>query len=365
VILAPGRVDVGVRRNLSPQRILILKPCCLGDLVQTTAVIAAVHQHWPAAAITVGTGRHSAPAVAHHPAVAALLDVGGVGVHTRRHPLEPLRLLPILRRQRFDLTIVPDRSPVLSVLTRLAGIPIRAGYDSGGRGRWYTTRSVPLPRAHELDQAQRLLTALGIAELSLPHVYPGEEGMAQASAILGELPTATPLAIIAPGGGENPGMRMLSKRWSTSGFSAIARVLQQAGATVILVGAAADRPVTASVAREAPKVYDLAGRTSLAALGGLAARASVYIGNDSGTTHLAAAAGCPTVAIFGPTAPELYAPRGRWVRIVAPGLVDRAGGNGTVRDPYVFGGAWQDNVSAAEVGALALAGLRLSPAGGD
>lgn len=355
----------GTVSDHSPRRILILKPCCLGDLIQATAVIAAVHRRWPAAAIAVGTGRYAAPAVAEHPAVTSLLDVGSVGVQTRRRPLEALRLLPTLHRARFDLAIVPDRSPVLSVLTWLAHIPVRAGYDSGGRGRWYTIRSVPLPRAHEADQAQRLLSALGITDLPLPHYYPGDRGMADAKVLLGALPIRGPLAIIAPGGGENPGARMPTKRWNASGFSSVARVLQHAGATVILVGSAADRSVTAAVARQAPGTFDLAGRTSLAALADIASKARVYVGNDSGPTHLAAATGCPTVAIFGPTAAELYAPRGPWVRTVEPETGRRSGGNGTVRDPYTYAGPWQDDVSPAEVGALALAALRYSGSRGD
>ncbi|HEY8745116.1 MAG TPA: hypothetical protein VIU62_18660, partial [Chloroflexota bacterium] len=64
---------------VAPRRVLLLKPCCLGDLVQANAVIAAAHQHWPSAAISVGTGRWSAAAVAHHPAVSEVIDVGNVG----------------------------------------------------------------------------------------------------------------------------------------------------------------------------------------------------------------------------------------------------------------------------------------------
>ncbi|HEV7215764.1 MAG TPA: hypothetical protein VGP33_11640, partial [Chloroflexota bacterium] len=91
---------------VAPRRILLLKPCCLGDVVQMAAVIAAVKERWPAATITVGTGRWSAPAIMNHPAVADIVDVGGLGLRGKQRPADLLGLVPRLRRRRFDLAIV-------------------------------------------------------------------------------------------------------------------------------------------------------------------------------------------------------------------------------------------------------------------
>lgn len=341
----------------SPARLVVLKPCCLGDLVQATAVLAALHDRWHDAPITVGSGRWSLPAVAHHPAVAATFDLGNAGVRGRQRPADLLRLWRALRRGRFDLAVVPDRSPVLCLLTFLAAIPARAGLDSGGRGRLYTVRAAPLPRAHELDQAARLLAQLGIRALPLPRVYPGPEGEREAAALAATLPTGRPLALLAPGGGENPGTTMPSKRWDPAGFAALAQALQADGLAPVLVGAASDRAAAAAVLAAAPELLDWTGRTSVAGLAALAGRARLYVGNDSGTTHLAAAAGCPTVAVFGPTAPALYGPRGRWVRALAPDPSRRSGGSGSVRDPYRFAGAWQPLVETEHVIAAAHAAL--------
>jgi ADP-heptose:LPS heptosyltransferase len=150
---------------------------------------------------------------------------------------------------------------------------------------------------------------------------------------------------------------MHSKRWSASGYAAVAATLQAAGATVALVGADSDRAAATAVTRYGAPVHDLIGKTSVACLGALAARSRVFVGNDSGMTHLAAATGCPTVAIFGPTEPGLYAPRGQWVRVVSPSPRHRSGGDGSVRQPYRFVGPWQEHVSAATVSEAALAGL--------
>ncbi|MGI8914466.1 MAG: glycosyltransferase family 9 protein [Chloroflexota bacterium] len=347
------------RLAMSPRRILVLKPCCLGDLVQTTSVIAALQEHWPAAEITVGTGRWSAPAVDHHPSVAAVIDVGTIGLRGKQRPAELLRLWSLVRRRRFDMAVVPDRSPVPAILLWLCGIPVRAGYDSGGRGRWYTVRVTPRPQLHELDQAQRLLQPLGVAFLPLPRVYPGPEGTAEGRAVRATMPNSGPLALLAPGGGANPGTQMPSKRWDPAGFASVAAALHAAGATVALVGAAGDRAVAAAVRATAPAVHDRTGQTSIAGLAALAATAGVMVANDSGVAHLAAAVGCPTVAIFGPTSAELYAPRGDWVRIIAPPGADRLRGDGSVRQPFVFHSRWQDAIPLAAVRDSALAGLRI------
>ena len=347
--------------TVTPRRILLLKPCCLGDVVQMTAVVAALQARWSEAAITVGVGRWSRPAVLHHPAVAEIVDLGQLGLRGKQRPSDLLRLWPTLRRRRFDLAIVPDRSPVLSLLTWLCGARIRAGYDSGGRGRWYTIRVQPLPGLHELDQALRLLTTFGIESLPWPTYFPGRQGAAEASEIRSVMPAGRPLALIAAGGGMNPGTHMPEKRWSTAGFAHVATALQAVGATVALVGAPSDRAASDAVLRVVPDLQDLTGRTTLASLGALASRSSVFIGNDSGVTHLAAATGCPTVAIFGPTASQLYAPRGPYVQVVAPDAAARMGGEGSVRDPFRYAGPWQEQVRGSTVSSAALAALRPCP----
>jgi heptosyltransferase-2/heptosyltransferase-3 len=252
---------------------------------------------------------------------------------------------------------------VLSLLTWLCGIGHRAGYDSGGRGRWYSVRVQPLPGLHELDQALRLLTPLGIGSLPLPTFFPGQQGVAEAAEIMRALPVGRPLALLAPGGGLNPGTPMPEKRWSASGFAGVAATLQGQGAAVALVGANSDRAASDAVLRTIPELHDLTGQTTLAGLGALAGRSSLFIGNDSGVTHLAAAAGCPTVAIFGPTAPQLYAPRGPSVQVVAPDAA-RMGGLGSVRDPFIYDRPWQEYVTSAMVCAAALAALRPFPPAG-
>ncbi|MFO7273077.1 MAG: glycosyltransferase family 9 protein, partial [Sphaerobacter thermophilus] len=93
----------------------------------------------------------------------------------------------------------------------------------------------------------------------------------------------------------------------------------EAGVRVILAGASSDRAAVAAVVRrtQAP-VVNLCGRLTLDELAAVAERAALYVGNDSGTSHLAAAVGTPTVTIFGPTNPGRYRPLGPHARVCAP-----------------------------------------------
>jgi len=110
--------------------------------------------------------------------------------------------------------------------------------------------------------------------------------------------------------GASPGRP--GKRWPH--YAALAAGL---GLPAVVVGGKAEAPLAAGLTAAVPGAIDLAGRTSLADIGALARRAACAIGNDTGPTHLIAAAGCPTLALFGAESdPALCAPRGRAVAVL-------------------------------------------------
>lgn len=117
------------------------------------------------------------------------------------------------------------------------------------------------------------------------------------------------LAVISPGSGSGV------KNWAPDRFGAVAEWLTKVeGMRVAWVGSDGERSLK-PVGREGD--WDWMGRTELGLLGALLEGAGVWVGNDSGVMHLAAAVGCPTVSVWGPTEPEKWAPRGekhRWVR---------------------------------------------------
>lgn len=116
----------------------------------------------------------------------------------------------------------------------------------------------------------------------------------------------------------HPGSGGQRKRWPAEGFSDLAeRATAMWGAAVLLLSGPADEEAFAAVRSGAPRariipLKDLPLREAASIL----ALCSVFVGSDSGITHLSAAVGTPTVALFGPTDPALWGPRGDHVRII-------------------------------------------------
>jgi heptosyltransferase III len=123
-----------------------------------------------------------------------------------------------------------------------------------------------------------------------------------------------------------PGAGSSAKAWP--GFAALARRLRDRGLPVIALAGPADGPVVDSLLRSGAVAEDALARDwSLSEIAALLSLVRATVGNDSGPSHLAAAVGCPTVAVFGPTDPVVWAPVGTHVRVVAgrPGTAPWAG----------------------------------------
>jgi ADP-heptose:LPS heptosyltransferase len=109
------------------------------------------------------------------------------------------------------------------------------------------------------------------------------------------------------------------KQWPAERFGEVARrLIADRGATIVLTGSAADRPLVDAVKGSLPagRVIDVAGTLDLPALGAVLERLDLLVTGDTGPMHLAHAVGTPIVAVFGPSAPARYAPRGPLDRII-------------------------------------------------
>jgi lipopolysaccharide heptosyltransferase II len=341
------------RRRALPAvpRLLILKPCCLGDVLMATPVVAALRARWPTAIIDFAVGPWSRPMVAGNPHIDQLLDCGRVGAG-RYGVADWLSLARQVRRGGYDVCLVLDRSPALALIPALAGAPHRVGLDSDGRGFSLTQRVSVQEGQHEVDLYLACAEALGVStddarlqffptpeatesvrdllsnpwsagsrtaqEMRQPPVTLNGAKQSEKSAPLEALHSVqsdiSDVAVVHPAGGQNPGMRLSAKRWPAERFvTLIRRILDETALRVILVGGAEDQPLAESI-REGvsggSRVISLAGALSFDQLGALLQRASLFVGNDTGAMHLAVAVGTPTVGIFGPSDPRQYGPYG-------------------------------------------------------
>jgi len=297
---------------LTPRRLVALKSCCLGDALEATPLLGALRRAYPEARLVAGVGRWSRPALLNNPDLDGLLDLEDVGIG-RPDPGAYARVVRRLRAGRFDLALALDRTPLLTTLPLLAGIPVRAGIDSAGRGFALNVRVPWAVVEQEAALFLRVGRALGVStDDARLRFVPVADDVATVGRLWGEAGLEGARAVaLAPGGGQNPGMTLQAKRWPPARYAALAdRLHEEHGLRVVLAGSQDDAAVAAEVRRLArAPVTNLAGRTtSFGALGALFARCVLFVGNDSGPMHLAAAVGTPVVAVFGPTDPAVYAP---------------------------------------------------------
>jgi ADP-heptose:LPS heptosyltransferase len=150
---------------------------------------------------------------------------------------------------------------------------------------------------HTIERQRDQLRGAGIADFPRPDI-----GFLTSRAVP-ELPSD--FAMLVPGAAPH----RPAKRWPAEYFGQLARLLVARGLTPVVVGTEAD--LAATIRAACPQAVDLTGRTQLADLFAVAARARLAIGNDTGPMHIAAAAGCPCIVLFsGDSDPALTAPRG-------------------------------------------------------
>jgi len=298
--------------DINPQRIVFIRPCCIGDVVMATGALSALRETYPEAHITWAVGTWSARAVEHHPAIDAILDTGNADLPVRT--IDGFRrFVRQLRNGNFDLAMSLVRSPLMSLAVMLSGIPYRAGLDSLGRGFGYNIR-VPIDPTDRQQEGGIYLNVIStLAGKSIP-IYANLPVLDKAhQSVQHKLATAgvTPPYIVAhPGGGSNPGMQMDSKRYPPDQLAQVLNhVASELSASVILIGGPADQPLVTAVRDRLDRpAVEFVGSLSFQEIGALAKSSLFYIGNDTGLTHLASASGARTVMIMGPTDPERYAP---------------------------------------------------------
>jgi ADP-heptose:LPS heptosyltransferase len=316
--------------SLPPRRVVLILPCCIGDVVLATATLKALRRAFPDAHITWAVGNWSKGVIEHHDRLDAVLDTGPEALPVRSMK-GFWRFVSQLRAGKFDLVVSLVRSPLMSAAVLLSGIPQRAGLDSAGRGFGYTIRApvdAHTPR-HEAEIYLDVARALGVDTHDCwVNVPVSETDHQRVRTLLTERGVRQPFIVINPTGGRNPGMVMDSKRWPPENFALLADHLSMNLSTfspplhrmerglggevktnLVLLGGPGDEAIVRAVegAMNVPTIT-LVGELSFGEIASLAALSALYIGNDTGLTHLAAASGAKTAMILGPSDPARYAP---------------------------------------------------------
>ncbi|WP_158744219.1 glycosyltransferase family 9 protein [Acidisphaera sp. L21] len=283
-------------------RILVIKLGALGDFVLAFGPFAAIRAQHPGADLTLLT---TAP-FAEMARAAPWFD--RVVTDMRPRPWNLAALWRLRRSLRgFDLVYDLQTSGRSGWYFRLAGRPDWSGIAPGcSRPHANPGRN----QMHTLERQRDQLEMAGVAQFPSPDF-----------GWLASTPGFDQLGCVALIPGAAP--HRPRKRWPAERFGALAQVLVERGQTPVILGSGADTLHAAIIRAACPQAIDLTGRTSLLELGGVLARASLAVGNDTGPTHLAAALGIPTIALFSNDSdPALTRPRGDVTVLAAANLAD-------------------------------------------
>lgn len=296
--------------KIEPERVCIIKPSAMGDVIHAMPILSALRQRWPSAHLSWIVNRPFAELLDGHPDLDELIvyDRGRKGLDGRKFGGMAV-LLGRLVRDRFDLAIDLQgllRSALMVAATRAR---IRVGMADAREGaRWFYTHRVDAPRLgmHAVNRALRVARQFG-AEVAEPrfNLPIDEHARRWAAEALAGLPR--PRVVL------NLGAQWPTKRWPPEHFAAVGRrAVAELGASLIAVGAVGDQPLVDALARHlAPTLLlDLCGRTGLTQLAALCRECDLVLSNDTGPLHLAAAAGSRVVGIYTCTSPELTGPYG-------------------------------------------------------
>ena len=297
---------------------LIVAPSWIGDTIMAQPLFARLHARYPGLQLDALAPRWVAPVLQRMDEIAEVVDSpfghGQLSLKAR------WRLARHLAARGYDAVYVLPNSLKSALLPFLAGIPQRVGFTGESRYGLINIR-------HTLDKAALPLMVERFAQLAenpgtalpKPVSYPKIRSTAanrEETLFALKLERPPRIAAFCPGAEYGP-----AKRWPTTHFAALAKMLAAQGYAIWLFGSPKDHAVAEEIVHLAPGLCrNLCGATSLGQAVDLLALADLVVCNDSGLMHVAAALGRPIVALYGSSSPGFTPPLSDQADIVSLNL---------------------------------------------
>ncbi len=309
-------------------KILIINPFGIGDVLFTMPVIANIRRAYPDAHIAYLGNARTADLLRNHP------GIQNVFVYERDEFYAAYRRNPLafaakwvdfsrdIRKEGFDTAFDFSLNTLYGFLAMAAGIPKRIGFDFRGRGRFLTDK-VPFAGyegRHVVEHYLDLLERQGIPAVERAMTFP----MAESDRVwAGQWLSANgirqgqPCIAVVPGGGASWGAAAKYKRWPMEKYADLVdKIVEKSSSAIILMGDLKEAPLCEEIVRRlrgkpacrTGRVTNAAGKTTVGQMAALFKNCRLAIVNDGGPLHIAAACGVATVSIFGPVDPAVYGP---------------------------------------------------------
>lgn len=300
------------------KRILVIKLRYIGDVILSMPILPLLKKHFPEAEMTVLVNPGTDAVLRNNPFLDHILILPRTGL------AQKVKFWWAIRQANFDTVVDLTDGDRAAFLSYWSGAERRLGFnrDHRGRGKLYT-QVLPSKYGsmHMVDYHAQALAALGIHDpVDDPEVFigpPDEE--AGAELLVSLAPAGTRLVLLFPSA------RYVFKAWPLERFAALADWLGEQGIVTALIGNQKEMLIGQQIINLAKhKPMNLMGKTRLLVLAGLMKKSALFIGNDGGPMHLAAAVGCPVLGLFGPSNPAVWGPRGKKVATIYKELDCRA-----------------------------------------
>ena len=306
------------RSGRAPARVLCFRLERIGDLLMTLPALAELRAALPGAAIDLVVGSWNREIATAIPGINRVesLDTawltrgnGGLGAAAL------VRQAARWRREPYDLAINFEPDIRSNAALAATGARLRAGFASGGGGAFLDVALDYDPALHTADNAVRLVRAtLGLphAPVRLPQLRVPDVNRDEATRLMRPLEGTRKIGLHTNGG--RP-----VKQWPEERFRTVARhLVEKRDAAIVLTGTPAEQAQLRFVSDGLPRsrILDLSEETNLLTVAAVLQALDLFVTGDTGPMHLAHAVGTPVVAVFGPSDPARYAPRGLHDRVV-------------------------------------------------
>jgi len=312
-----------------PRNILVIDFGQLGDVVMSLPALRAVRDKFPLARITAAVGKPSGEIIALSGYADATIEVDRVAIRDGFKPLSILKILDLVkdvRRRQFDFVIDLHSFSETNLLGFLSGAPKRLFARRRGRSLDFLANFKPAPpieadnrTRHQVDRYLDVLQPLDISEAPrVPRLATTFEDDREVDRLLRKSKAAAeaPLVGLFPGAGHE------SRRWPLEKFAQLADSLSRNDRVQPLVFVGPEEAKIISEIRAAfPSSTVVLDRLSIRQLAAMQARLAVFVSNDTGPLHIAAAVGAPVVLLLDQRAPDSYIPLSEPKRVIQHGAI--------------------------------------------
>jgi heptosyltransferase III len=288
------------------KNVLIIKLRYIGDVLLATPTVRAIKAAKPDVTVTMMVNRGTEDILSGNLDLeeVVVLDKGSLGAQSR--------LIASLRSRRFDTVVDLTDGDRSAFLSWVSGASVRIGFNDEHRwrGKYYTQVVQSMPGVqHRIDRDLEALKPMKVqADSKNLYLRVTPEEVDSADQLLDQLGVQRSQSMVIL----QPGARYWFKAWPPERYAELAdRLTSQYGCHVLIGGSSADLDLAQQIrqmAKSRPRI--MAGRTTIKQFAAIAKRSVLFVGSDSGAMHIAAAVGTSVVALFGPSNPREWGPRG-------------------------------------------------------